>query len=71
MSKEIEMIQIWVFDTSKGEFDAGFEVKLTDKEVKYLKELICQQDDSNELVHQITMKLGCYITHKSVRKDDI
>lgn len=35
---------------------------LTDAEIDYLKDLICQQDDSHELVYNLTKKLGCYLT---------
>jgi hypothetical protein len=34
---------------------------LNEREVAYIKELVCQQDDSHELVHQIIKKLGGYI----------
>jgi hypothetical protein len=71
------MKQIWVIDISKKEFDEGREVKLTDKEFQYIKDLICQQNDSHELVYQITKKLGCYLpnsieldTQKCVTKED-
>lgn len=35
-------------------------VVLNEKEVNYLRELVCQQNDKYEVVHNITKKLGGY-----------
>ena len=45
----------------REETDEGVDlVRFSEREFKYIKDLICQQDDKYELVYQITKKLGGY-----------